>query len=637
MRKGKVKINGHEITVFSCNTVVVGSGAAGLNVADRLFGYGQHDVAVVTEGIDMGTSRNAGSDKQTYYKLTLAGEGCDSIRELAATFFSGGCVHGDNALCEAALSAPSFYKLVDIGVPFPKNEYGEYVGYRTDHDPKQRATSAGPLTSKYMTERLLAQVEAKNIPIFDGFKIIGVITYQNEYKGLLALDKSEESFALFNSTNVVFATGGPAGLYSCSVYPESQTGASGVAFEAGVMGANLTEWQYGIASTGFRWNLSGSYQQALPRYISTDKNGGDRQEFLTVHFPDAEKMLNAIFLKGYQWPFDSRKIDNFGSSMVDILIHNEIQEKNRRVYLDFTTNPTGLADDFGNIGKEAYSFLKNCDAFQKTPVERLKQMNLPAYKLYLEKGIDLEKELLEIAVCAQHNNGGLSVNCWWETNIKRFFAVGEAAGTHGVRRPGGSALNAGQVGGMRAAMFIADNYADEPAPDDVFAKYAETLVNKKIALAERFLSGKQGKSPKEIRTQIADRMSRYAAHIRNYDELQILAEQAKSQLETIDNEMLVDDHKDLIIAFENVDLLIAQFVYASAMANYIANGGGSRGSYLIQTNDASFKPENQALESFVQEVSYNHPACRFEWTEVRRIPSADDWFETVWKKFIEKK
>ena len=37
----------------------------------------------------------------------------------------------------------------------------------------------------------------------------------------------------------------------------------------------------------------------------------------------------------------------------------------------------------------------------------------------------------------------------------RLFAVGEAAASHGVYRPGGTALNAGQVGSTRAAQYIA--------------------------------------------------------------------------------------------------------------------------------------------------------------------------------------
>ena len=69
------------------NTLIIGSGCAGFNAADRLFSLGVKDVAIITEGINMGTSRNTGSDKQTYYKLSLCGDEGDSVRELAKTLY----------------------------------------------------------------------------------------------------------------------------------------------------------------------------------------------------------------------------------------------------------------------------------------------------------------------------------------------------------------------------------------------------------------------------------------------------------------------------------------------------------------------------------------------------------------------
>ena len=52
------------------DTLIIGSGCAGFNAADRLYNFGVRDIAIITEGINMGTSRNTGSDKQTYYKLS---------------------------------------------------------------------------------------------------------------------------------------------------------------------------------------------------------------------------------------------------------------------------------------------------------------------------------------------------------------------------------------------------------------------------------------------------------------------------------------------------------------------------------------------------------------------------------------
>ena len=153
--------------IITCDTIVVGTGAAGYNAACRLKSMGKA-VALVTEGVNCGTSRNTGSDKQTYYKLGLSGDSPDSVRRMAENLFSGGAVDGDNALCEAALSARCFLNLCELGVEFPVNRYGEYVGYKTDHDPFERATSAGPLTSKFMTEALEKQARALEIPVYDG-------------------------------------------------------------------------------------------------------------------------------------------------------------------------------------------------------------------------------------------------------------------------------------------------------------------------------------------------------------------------------------------------------------------------------------------------------------------------------------
>jgi succinate dehydrogenase / fumarate reductase, flavoprotein subunit len=466
MDKQRLTIGSRSIEVISCNTIVVGTGAAGFNAADRLFGYGQTDIAIVTEGINCGTSRNTGSDKQTYYKLTLAGSGSDSVGEMARTLFSGQCVDGDIALAEAALSAQCFLKLADLGVPFPTNRYGEYIGYKTDHDPRQRATSVGPLTSKQMTEALEKAVLAKHIPIFDQCQVVAVLTAGGQARGLLCLnlaapDDPDRQFLIFNCRNVIYATGGPAGIYADSVYPVGHYGASGLAFAAGVAGRNLTEWQYGLASVQPRWNVSGTYMQVLPRLISTDRQGGDEREFLTDFFTDRGELLTKVFLKGYEWPFDVRKVAS-GSSIIDLLVYIESCLKGRRVWLDFRANPGGDAIDFAGLSAEARQYLERAGATFGTPIERLLHMNAPAVDFYRSKGVDLATEPLEIALCAQHNNGGLGIDLWWQTNLAGFFAVGEAAASHGVYRPGGSALNAGQVGSTRAARFISRNRPGSP-------------------------------------------------------------------------------------------------------------------------------------------------------------------------------
>ena len=663
MKHDFITVEGVKIPVISLNTVVVGTGCAGYNAADSLYGLGQTDIAIVTEGVNMGTSRNTGSDKQTYYKLSLEAGIKDSIMDMAKTLFSGGSMHGDIALVEAALSAKSFFKLVEAGVPFPHNRYGEYVGYKTDHDPSKRATSVGPLTSKYMTEMLQKNVTQKGITVFDGFRVIGILTENGAGKkavGLVAVDKNNlqneaMGITLFNCTNIIYATGGPAGMYKTSVYPESQTGATGIAFEAGAKGINLTESQYGIASTKFRWNLSGTYQQVIPRYISTDADGSDAREFLDGYFPDTGKMLDAIFLKGYQWPFDPRKIDGYGSSLIDILVYNETQINKRRVFMDFMHNPSSAEKegefDFGLLGGESRTYLENSGALFGTPIERLKKMNTPAIELYRNNGIDVEKEYLEIAVCAQHNNGGLAGNIWWESNLKHFFPVGEANGTFGVYRPGGSALNSTQVGSYRAAQFISKNYTG-PAPEScdfaekTAAQTAEVL--KKAKALAKTLSVETNVFAE--RAAIQENMTKNGAHIRSAGACDAGIAFCREKLNGIFEKAEITDLREYPEVFVNYDMLITQYVYLSSIKEYITAGGKSRGSYLINDKDGMLPAEDlaEAFRYSTDTTGFSDKVltagldkdtmeCEIKIEDVRHIPETDNWFETVWNDYMQDK
>ena len=74
MQTTTVNLGGRTLPACIYDAVVVGTGCAGFNAADRLYHYGRRDIAIVTDHQKSGTSRNTGSDKQTYYKITLSGD-----------------------------------------------------------------------------------------------------------------------------------------------------------------------------------------------------------------------------------------------------------------------------------------------------------------------------------------------------------------------------------------------------------------------------------------------------------------------------------------------------------------------------------------------------------------------------------
>lgn len=643
-----------KLTEQTITHIIIGSGAAGFQAALRLYQNGERDLAIITENIKSGTSRNTGSDKQTYYKLTLSGNDADSVRNMAEDLFAGQCVDGDQALCEAALSARCFFALTELGVPFPCTEHGEFMGYKTDHDRGRRATSAGPYTSKLMTEALERSVKEKQILILDQMQAIQILTYMNQVKGILCLDKnihSEPAYKIIWCKNVILATGGPAGMYHDSVYPVSQTGSTGMAFEAGASGKNLTEWQFGMASLNPRWNVSGTYMQVLPSFISTDQDGNDEKEFLLDYFNELPDLLSMVFLKGYQWPFDVNKIFG-GSSVIDLLVYQETVLKKRRVFLDYRVNPGNLEKDrdlpYASMIPEAKEYLSQAGACFGTPIERLKHMNEPAILFYQDHHVDLFKERLEIAVCAQHNNGGLSTNHLWETNLSGLYAIGEVCASHGVTRPGGTALNAGQVGAVRAAegIFLKKRTHMKEASPSTESGIKERLriqALDRIRLSEHA----EGNCPlSELWINASKRMSAAAGMIRNQVQMETALKETEDDICQFMQKAKSPSVSQLSLFYKLYDMLLSQKMYLFAMLDYAKAGGGSRGSALY-TDSTGELPGFPGCQTFgelyrcrldqkmhgqeVQEVTLKEGTPSASRRPVRPLPDVDYFFENQWE------
>jgi succinate dehydrogenase/fumarate reductase flavoprotein subunit len=111
----------------------------------------------------------------------------------------------------------------------------------------------------------------------------------------LAIGK-DNALEAYAAENIIFASGGPGGLYKTSVYPQVHSGAIGLALSAGAEAHNLPESQYGLASIQFRWNVSGTYMQVIPRFISRAADGiSDEREFLPDYFGSVSEMNGKVF------------------------------------------------------------------------------------------------------------------------------------------------------------------------------------------------------------------------------------------------------------------------------------------------------------------------------------------------------
>jgi succinate dehydrogenase/fumarate reductase flavoprotein subunit len=276
-------------------------------------------------------------------------------------------------------------------------------------------------------------------------------------------------------------------------------------------------------------------------------------------------------------------------------------------------------------------------------------MNAPAIALYKAHGIDLAREPLEIAVCAQHNNGGFRANLWWESNVRGLFPVGEACGTHGVTRPGGSALNAGQVGSARAALFISRRRAGRPLADAAFVHAAEGQVLERRAAAEAMLArrGKGGLAPAACLAEVRRRMSACGAAVRRAAEVAEERVRARELWSRARRELRAASPRDLPRAFKALDIALTHALFLEAIAEYLERGGRSRGSFLVP--DPSGRPPHPKLgrgwafslaergdfvaENILEVRLDDKGRVRKRWVPVRPVPEPDGWFENVWDDY----
>ena len=688
-----------------CDVLVIGSGAAGLAAAARLKAEGVEDVLVLTESLRGGTSINTGSDKQTYYKLSLCGDAQDSPMAMTQTYFDGGAMHGDIALVEAALSARCFSHLCDIGVPFPHDAFGQYAGYKTDHDPARRATSVGPYTSREMCLRLLDECRMRGVRFAEWYVAVELLTEpvvctagaQSRpltCTGAVAVATSGGAWPLaapvapasggawplamrILARDTVFAVGGPGGLYARSVYPACHTGGIGLAIAAGARARNLPISQFGLASIKFRWNVSGTYMQVLPRLISTAADGvSDPRDFLLPAYGgDPAAAASTLFLKGYQWPFDPAKAES-GSSRIDLLVREETLVRGRRVFLDYRSETPGL--DLAALSTEARDYLEKSGALEGPPIARLERMNPGAIALYREHGIDLAGKPLEIALCAQHNNGGLAADAWWQSeNVAHLWPIGEVNGSHGLRRPGGAALNAGQVGAYRCAAAIAMARRAAARRESALAASAAPASGGAWPLAAPVAPDSGGARPlaasaapasggawplaapvaptsggaraltahilrgtrdwRADRAALQARMDAAAGPVRDAATLARAAEEARAQLAAIRAEGFAPPAtaREAAEALRTESLCLASVAYLEACL--FAEQHPITKDTVLET-ELIPHPDSQALTSSIAPASGGARALTAHTLRpVRPIPHPDDWFENVWRDYREGK
>ncbi|HAS9355351.1 TPA: FAD-binding protein [Salmonella enterica subsp. enterica serovar Veneziana] len=653
-----VTIDNMNYPVWQADALVVGTGAAGLRAAVELQRREQ-SVLLATAGLYMGTSACSGSDKQTLFTAATAGSG-DNFTKLAEALASGGAMDRDTAYVEAVGSLHTLGGLQYLGLELPEDRYGAILRYQTDHDEAGRATSCGPRTSRLMVKVLLEEVKRLGIPLLTSATIIKLLHQRDEsgvdrVAGAILATGSRtwnpSGLAIVTAPNVVLATGGPGELYRDSVYPHKCFGSLGLALEEGITLANLTESQFGIGTprSAFPWNLSGTYVQVIPHIYSVDSEGNEHN-FLADYYRTTQELASNIFRKGYQWPFHATRVLDFGSSLLDMAVAYE-QQLGRSVYMDFLRNPEPVPGDLPfslkRLDEDVQAYLANNDALASLPIERLQRMNPLSIALYKMHGHDLAQEPLQFAMNNQHMNGGIEVDIWGQTSLPGCFAVGEVAGTHGVTRPGGAALNAGQVFAVRLARYIAE--AGWRGKNGGVEELVTAPLMQINATIHQALHNAAGRPLSSLREEIQSRMSDYAGFICHVENIRQAAQDARNLLASLSHDALSIQHlAEIPGLFMWRQQTLASAAILTMLEEFIAAGGGSRGARIILDPQGSclpltrhgpfsqwrFRPEREEDKNTKLTIHYQEKKFIFNQKPLRNLPDLkDNYFEKNWPDF----
>ncbi|MEC9645108.1 FAD-binding protein [Escherichia marmotae] len=654
-----VTVEDVDYPTWQVDALVVGSGAAGLRAAVELKRR-QQNVLLATAGLYMGTSACSGSDKQTLFTAATAGNG-DNFAKLAEALASGGAMDHDTAYVEAVGSLHTLGGLQYLGLELPEDRYGAILRYQTDHDEAGRATSCGPRTSRLMVKVLLEEVQRLSIPLLTSATVIKLLHQRGEngedrVAGAILVTGSRAhnpwGLAIVTAPNVVLATGGPGELYRDSVYPHKCFGSLGLALEEGLTLTNLTESQFGIGTprSTFPWNLSGTYVQVIPYIYSVDTEGNE-YNFLADYYRTTQELASNIFRKGYQWPFHAIRVMDFGSSLLDMAVAKE-QQSGRLVFMDFNRNPEAVPGDLpfslARLDADVHAYLENNGALAPSPIERLQRMNPLSISLYQMHGYGLTTQPLQFAMNNQHMNGGIEVDIWGQTSLPGCFAVGEVAGTHGVTRPGGAALNAGQVFAVRLARFIGCTQM-RSVEGDIAQRVASPLTTVREVITQA-LANENGMTLATVKEKIQTRMSDYAGFICHADKVRHATRDALLLSEFAQQHGLTINHAgEVAELFMWRHMALTSAAVLTQLTHYIDAGGGSRGARMVidpqgeclpQTRRGAkeewrFRSEQADDKNHKLTIQYSQGSFITEVKSLRKQPHINGiFFEKNWPDFL---
>ncbi len=377
------------------DTVIVGSGIAGLSVALQLLKLGIKPLILSKKEPKISNSFLAqggiaaaiGVDDSTeiHYRDTIsAGRGL--------------CIEKNvRILVEEGLER--VVDLLNIGVPFDRDDKGKPLLTKEGAHSRRRVLHAKDKTGSAIGKTLYKEISKYGIHIETGFYVEEILTYDNQFKGIIVSNNKEKKF--IRAKSLVLATGGYSPLYRRNTSAYKIGGDTlGIAYRAGLVLKDLEFIQFHPTALDL---------EDFPAYLISEAVRGegailinDKGERFIDELKPRDEVARAIFLQ---------------------------YKKGNRVFLDIS--PLKRRDiDFSNRFPSISSMLKS---------------------------VGLEGEnLIPVSPAAHYSIGGIEAEPTGKTSVGGIFSVGEVSctGIHGANRLASNSLLECVVFGYKTAYSV---------------------------------------------------------------------------------------------------------------------------------------------------------------------------------------
>jgi fumarate reductase (CoM/CoB) subunit A len=271
------------------------------------------------------------------------------------------------------------------------------------------------------------------IPFMKNAMVTKIFVHDGQVAGASIFDAGKGEILFVHCKAIFMGTGGAGQLFRWNHNPPDVTGDGyALAFEAGAELINMEFMQAGLGLTKpIRNNVNTWLWSGYPHLLN---EAG--QPFLEKYLPEHVSAKQVMDEKDH-YPFSSRDLSKY----IEISIHKEIMAghgtKNDSVYLDFTP-------------------LFEIDFDQADDSSVLKKMWPITRDFLQERGVDFQKDKIEVSTFGHAINGGIYIDENGQSSIKGLYSAGETAGgAHGADRLGGNMLLNSQVFGARAGRHAA--------------------------------------------------------------------------------------------------------------------------------------------------------------------------------------